>query len=431
MWGPHVGPFSYLRPAAACRPSRLLSASESTSIRPPRVRRGEGNPGRSSPFAAGRRSSPSSVDPSRRRRLFVAGRRRSSFGSWPLPELSRGRTTSPRLLLLFPRCRPSSSRLCRLARAAADVTTAFPCTETPSTSPASPPPRSKLAGTVPSPVSSTSPHPAGSCSSPVSRSTSQLPPLPRRRLRFVGKSPEAHPRRQTVVLPPLYRLQSPRLPRQSAGRRRRLLRRSRSVALHPGRSSVSPGSLRTLLPRRLLHPPRRLLRLAVPPRRLVISLRRHRRQHRSGVFHAVLASVQLLPAALVASSPARSSSSSRRSRSSWRSSLRQAVLFVARLSSRLLQPRRRLHPRLRVVKPCAGRVSPSSKDNRRSRSLVVVSVVPVRHRRPFVVVVPTPHCVVTQSPTWPGTFGDVGPEVQHGASLYPVCDQSQTGQITG
>jgi hypothetical protein len=41
---------------------------------------------------------------------------------------------------------------------------------------------------------------------------------------------------------------------------------------------------------------------------------------------------------------------------------------------------------------------PSSKDNRRSRSLVVVSVVPVRHRRPFVVVVPTPRCVVVRIP---------------------------------
>nr|XP_025876431.1 uncharacterized protein LOC107279099 [Oryza sativa Japonica Group] len=45
-----------------------------------------------------------------------------------------------------------------------------------------------------------------------------------------------------------------------------------------------------------------LLRSAVSPCRLIVSLCRHRRRHRSGVFHAVLASGQLLPAALVASS---------------------------------------------------------------------------------------------------------------------------------
>ncbi|BAD87957.1 hypothetical protein [Oryza sativa Japonica Group] len=64
-----------------------------------------------------------------------------------------------------------------------------------------------------------------------------------------------------------------------------------------------------------------------------------------------------------------------------------------------------------------------------------------------------------ESPTWPGTFGDVGPEGEVsalllisprggrvapapapraevprplvGALFYPVCDQSQTGQING
>nr|BAC84680.1 hypothetical protein [Oryza sativa Japonica Group] len=47
--------------AAACRRRHL-------------VRQGVGKPGRTSPFAAGRRSSPSPVIPSRRRRPFVAGR---------------------------------------------------------------------------------------------------------------------------------------------------------------------------------------------------------------------------------------------------------------------------------------------------------------------------------------------------------------------
>jgi len=59
--------------------------------------------------------------------------------------------------------------------------------------------------------------------------------------------------------------------------------------------------------------------------------------------------------------------------------------FVVRVpSSEPLQPRRRLRPRLRVVKRCAGRVSPSSKDRRRSRSLAVRLRRPraVRLRRP-------------------------------------------------
>jgi hypothetical protein len=44
---------------------------------------------------------------------------------------------------------------------------------------------------------------------------------------------------------------------------------------------------------------------------------------------------------------------------------------AARVSSSVQQPRRRLRPRLRVVKPRAGRVSPSSQDRCRSRSLAV------------------------------------------------------------
>nr|AAT85785.1 hypothetical protein [Oryza sativa Japonica Group]ABF96885.1 hypothetical protein LOC_Os03g32980 [Oryza sativa Japonica Group] len=107
--------------------------------------------------------------------------------------------------------------------------------------------------------------------------------------------------------------------------------------------------------------------------RHIVSRRRLRRRIRNGVFHAVLVSVQPLPAAHIASSLApvvivavlpsfpvavAFVPPSSRSRSS--SSLRQVP-----------QPRHRLRPRLRVAKPCAGRVSPSSKDRRRSRLLAV------------------------------------------------------------
>uniref|UniRef100_I1PCN5 Cell wall protein-like n=1 Tax=Oryza glaberrima TaxID=4538 RepID=I1PCN5_ORYGL len=107
--------------------------------------------------------------------------------------------------------------------------------------------------------------------------------------------------------------------------------------------------------------------------RHIVSPRRLRRRIHSGVFHAVLVSVQPLPAAHVASSPApvvvvvvlpsfpvvvAFVPPSSRSRSS--SSLRQVP-----------QPRHRLRPGLRVAKPCAGRVSPSFKDRRRSRLLAV------------------------------------------------------------
>ncbi len=123
-----------------------------------------------------------------------------------------------------------------------------------------------------------------------------------------------------------------------------------------------------------------LLRSAVPPRRLIVSLRRHHRRHRSSVFRAVLVSVQPLPTSLVASSPARSSSSSSSSRRPHRRGVRPSVkpfAFVVRIpSSEPLQPHHRLRPRLRVVKPRAGRVSTSSKDRHRSRSLAV------RLRRP-------------------------------------------------
>ncbi|XP_066164014.1 uncharacterized protein [Oryza sativa Japonica Group] len=219
----------------------------------------------------------------------------------PPPASFRGRTTSPRLLLLSLRRRPASSRLSLLARAPSGRAVFSLGLAGASSSPAPPPIRGEIAG--------------------------DAPPL------------------ATVALPPLFRLRPP-LPRlPCAGRRRHHLSRHRNAVLFPGQATASPVFRRnTVVPRRPLHPPRRnfpgrprrrllryrsgkvVLGIASPPSkplrgpsssspfvlvvdvpsvaRLVVSLRRHRHRHRSGVFHAVLVSVQPLPAALVASSPA-------------------------------------------------------------------------------------------------------------------------------
>ncbi|XP_066160599.1 uncharacterized protein [Oryza sativa Japonica Group] len=146
-----------------------------------------------------------------------------------------------------------------------------------------------------------------------------------------------------MALPPLYHLQPPVPLCRSVGFRRRCLSRHRNAVLFPGQATASPVFCRkTVVPHRPLHPPRRnfpgrsrrrLLRprsgkvtlgLASPPSEPlrcpsssspfvldvdvpsvawhVVSLRRHPRRHRSGAFHAVLVSMQPLPAALVASS---------------------------------------------------------------------------------------------------------------------------------
>ncbi|XP_066166568.1 uncharacterized protein [Oryza sativa Japonica Group] len=195
-------------------------------------------------------------------------------------------------------------------------------------------------------------HPPAACAaSPVRRltspppsSASQVSPLRRPALRFARGPSETRPRWCTVALPPLYHLQPPVPHCRSVGFRRRCLSRHRNAVLFPGQATASPVFRRnTVVPRRPLHPPRRnfpgrsrrhLLRprsgkvslgLASPPSeplrcpsssspfvlnvdvpsvaRHVVSLRRHPRPHRSSAFHAVLVSVQPLPAALVASSP--------------------------------------------------------------------------------------------------------------------------------
>ncbi|XP_052166875.1 uncharacterized protein LOC127783742, partial [Oryza glaberrima] len=271
----------------------------------------------------------------RRSRLLFAG----------LPSVSHGdhrRRVLTGVQWRYRHC-TTSSRLCRFAGASAFVVAAYPGTGTPSSSPANPRRRLYFAGT-PSPA----------------------PPLPRSR---------RHPLRQP--LPPC----------QCAGRRRRLHLRHRSGKVALGLASPSTE------PHRCSSSSSSFL-LAGSLSRCAASV--------VGIA-AVCSTPSSHPCSCcrLPSSPPRrprssSLSSSRRSRSSWRSSLRQAVLVRRpRPSSEPLQPRHRLRPRLRVVKSRAGRVSPSSKDRRRSRPLAV------RLRRsrpspprPFVVVVPTPRRVV-------------------------------------
>ncbi|XP_066163362.1 proline-rich receptor-like protein kinase PERK2 [Oryza sativa Japonica Group] len=96
------------------------------------------------------------------------------------------------------------------------------------------------------------PPPAACAASPAHRPAvpspppaSQPPPLPRRHLRFVGKSPERCPRRQPVALVPLYSLQPAPVRRRCADRRRRLLLRHRGIASFPGITSSSPEARRS------------------------------------------------------------------------------------------------------------------------------------------------------------------------------------------
>jgi len=173
---------------------------------------------------------------------------------------------------------------------------------------------------------------------PSPPSALQHRPLHRSHRLLAGNSPERCPRRQPVALVPLYSLQPATVHRRCGSRRRRLLRRRRIVVLSSGCSPVSPGSRHTPPPPRrpLLPPHRRLLRQSLPPcpcagrrrhlhlrhrsgkvvlgivsppskplrgpsssspivlvvdvpsvARLVVSRRRLRHRHRSGVFHVV------------------------------------------------------------------------------------------------------------------------------------------------
>jgi hypothetical protein len=243
---------------------------------------------------------------------------------------------------------------------------------------------------------------------------SQPPPLRRPALCFPRRPPEARARQQPVALPPPTASSRPcRAAQVRAGRtvsslgiaaststladplirpETAVARAGLSILFVAGVPSAAPpssparrlaapppppASQRQGRPRPRLPfdrtPPVFVVVVIVPPRRLVISRRRLRRRHRSDVFHAVLVSVQPLPAALVASSPAPVVVVIALS------SFPVVVAFVppssrSRLSSSLRQvpqPHPSLRPRLHVVKPHAGRVSPSFKDRRRSRSLAV------------------------------------------------------------
>ncbi|XP_066162119.1 uncharacterized protein [Oryza sativa Japonica Group] len=209
-------------------------------------------------------------------------------------------------------------------------------------------------------VATTTPSPAGCCSSPVRRPTSPSPPSTSRRrpllrllLGFAGTPSPAPPLPRSRRHP----LRQPLPPCQCAGRRRHLHPRHCSGKVALGLASPLTKPLRDPSSSSPF-----VLVVDVPLiARLVVWLRCHRRGHRCGVSHAVLTSVQLLPAALVASlsvvvfllPP----------RCGVRPSVKP-IAFAARVSSSVQQPRRRPRPRLHVVKPCASRVSPSSKDRR-------------------------------------------------------------------
>ncbi|XP_066160450.1 uncharacterized protein [Oryza sativa Japonica Group] len=313
------------------------------------------------------------------------------------------------------------------------------------------------------------PPPAASPSSPERRpvapsppAASQLLPLHRRRLRFTRRPPETRPRRQPVALVPLYTLQPAAVPRRSVGRRRRLLRRRRGIVSFPSHTLVSPehrrvttnpstrlaGVLRPPVPPRLFtgQPRHHHLRhrsgkvalgLASPSTeplrgpsslspfvlvvdvpsvaRLVVSRRHLRHRHRSGVFHVVPVSVQPLPAALVASSPAPvvvvvvlssfpvvvafvpPSRHSRPPPAFCQVCSSPVVVFVlGSASSSLVPAASRLRPRI------AAEVVPSP----------FASIVPeLSPPRPFVVVVPTPRRVVACSFACVLRVASVVPEV--------------------
>ncbi|XP_066168438.1 uncharacterized protein [Oryza sativa Japonica Group] len=219
----------------------------------------------------------------------------------PLPEPPRGRITSPRLLLLSLRRQPASSRLSLLARAPSGRAVAALGLAAAFSPPVSPPFRGEITGDVSSPAKqwrcrhcTASSRPcraaqvrAGCAVSSLgvaaSTSTPACPRFHRNAVARVGlalrltgvppAAPSAVPvRRPTSPSPP------PASQRQ--GRPRPRLPSIRTPPVFVIVVSVRPR--------------RRLLRSVVPPRRLVVSLRRLRCRIRSGVFHAVLVSVQLL-----------------------------------------------------------------------------------------------------------------------------------------
>ncbi|XP_066162021.1 vegetative cell wall protein gp1-like [Oryza sativa Japonica Group] len=192
----------------------------------------------------------------------------------------------------------ASGRLCRVPGAPADVAITSPGTGVPSSFPAKPRRRPNIAGTpLPAPVS------------PSSSSTSP-PAAPFRRAR-ASAGAAISPLRGGVALHLVHSSVSPE--------------RHRREPLHPPRRSCSAARPSTPCtgrphPHHLRHRSRDVvLGLASPPTehrrcpsssspfplaRLVVSRRRLRHRHRSGVSLVVLVPVQPPPAVLVASSPA-------------------------------------------------------------------------------------------------------------------------------
>nr|AAK50595.1 hypothetical protein [Oryza sativa Japonica Group] len=208
----------------------------------------------------------------------------------PLPELPRGRTTSPRLLLFSLRRRSASSRLSLLARAPSGRAVAALGLAAASSPPVRPPFRGEITGDASSPAKqwrcrhcTASSRPcrtaqvrAGCAVSSLgvaaSTSTPAYPWFRRNAVARVGLAlrlagvPSATP---SVV--PVRRPTSPSPPPASQWQ---------------GRPWPRLPFDRT--------PPVFVVVVIVPPRRLVVSRRRLHRRIRSGVFHAVLVSVQLL-----------------------------------------------------------------------------------------------------------------------------------------
>ncbi|XP_052134526.1 SH3 domain-containing protein C23A1.17-like [Oryza glaberrima] len=325
----------------------------------------------------------------------------STFSSFsPLPRSPVAAPPLPTVLLLSPTPPAASSSPYHLARAPFGRAVASLGFATPSPSPASPSPLPKLAGSVSSSTSSgvatTPPPPAACAASQVRRLSSSPPspaprrhPLPRPGHGVARISPERRRPRRPLLPPRRRRLRQALPPCPCAGRRRDLHLRHRSGKVALGLASPSTE------PRQCSSSSSSFL-LAGSSSRGAASV--------VGIAAACSTpSSSTCSRCRLPSSPPRwprssSSLSSRRSRfrSLCRSSLRQAdSVRHPRSSSEPLQPRRRLRPRLRVVKPRVGRVSPSSKDRCRSHPLTFR----LRHSRPspprpFVVVVPSPRRVV-------------------------------------
>ncbi|XP_066163700.1 uncharacterized protein [Oryza sativa Japonica Group] len=305
----------------------------------------------------------------------------------PLPELPRGRITSPRRPPLSPVPPAASSRLSLLVRAPPGRAVAFPGVAAASSSPALPPIRGEITGDVSSPAKqwrcrhcTASSRPcraaqvrAGCAISSLSVAASpSTPACPRFRRNAVARaaSPSVSSA-PTPAAPSAVPVRRPTSPSPPLASQRQGRPRHRFPSIQTPPRSIVVASVRSRRRRPVGRPVRRL---AAPPPSWA-SLRRVPRRPR---IRAAAAGCPSSPPRRPRSS---SSSSSRRSQSSWRSSLRRAVLVRPRCfvkvavavvvfvlgsaSSSLVPAASRLRPRI------AAEAVPSS----------FVSVVPVCLRR--------------------------------------------------